>query len=208
MHGFLLGLSTGTFCVAYCAPMLVPYLLGEGGNVRDNVALLARFLAGRLLGYLAFALLAWIAGAVILQDAVYRARILGLAYIILAALLLVMAGLGHANDHGAVHLAPQAVGCVAQRWPMLFPIVLGILTGINLCPPFLLVLTEAVGAGSLAGSLWFFFTFFLGTSLYFLPMSLLGCFKRFTSLQTIGKITTVIIALYYFYRGGLMAGGY
>ncbi len=206
MHGFLLGLSTGTLCVAYCAPVLVPYTLSAGGAVRKNAALLARFLLGRLLGYLAFALLAWIIGAAILQDTVYRGRILGLAYMVLAALL-VMTSLGRANDRCAIHFAPQAVGRVAKHRPLLLPIALGFLTGVNICPPFLLVLTEAASAGCLASSLWFFFTFFLGTSLYFLPMPLLGCFNRFPSLQTIGKITTVIIALYYFYQGGLMAGG-
>ena len=30
MEAFLSGLSNGVLCVAYCAPVLVPYLIGQG----------------------------------------------------------------------------------------------------------------------------------------------------------------------------------
>ena len=58
MQAFLLGLSYGAVCVAYCAPVLVPYLLGEGNRTWRNYAVLLRFLAGRLLGYLLFGIMA------------------------------------------------------------------------------------------------------------------------------------------------------
>jgi hypothetical protein len=56
--GFLLGLVNGGVCLSYCAPVLVPYLLGEGDTVRRSVASVGGFLGGRLVGYLTFAVLA------------------------------------------------------------------------------------------------------------------------------------------------------
>ena len=48
MQGFLLGLANGTTCLAFCAPVLVPFLLEEGKNVRQNLMTLFKFLGGRL----------------------------------------------------------------------------------------------------------------------------------------------------------------
>jgi hypothetical protein len=106
-----------------------------------------------------------------------------------------------------MNLSKRYLGRMAAKWPMLFSIVLGVLTGINICPPFLLVFTEAANAGNLGGSLFFFFTFFLGTSTYFLPVPFLGCLNRFAQLQIIGRITTAFMALYYWYVGVMMVGG-
>jgi hypothetical protein len=52
---FLLGLANGGVCLAYCAPVLVPYLLGAGDTVRRSVVSVGEFLGGRLAGYLTFA---------------------------------------------------------------------------------------------------------------------------------------------------------
>ena len=60
MEGFFLGLANGTVCVAYCAPVLVPYMLGKGENTIENYNTLVKFLLGRLLGYMLFALLGWV----------------------------------------------------------------------------------------------------------------------------------------------------
>ncbi len=46
MQGFVLGLSSGAACVAYCAPILIPYLLGEEKNVLQNALVISQFLGG------------------------------------------------------------------------------------------------------------------------------------------------------------------
>ena len=61
MQGFLLGLAVAPTCLAYCVPVVVPYLLGEGRERSAPVRLRhGQFLGGRLCGYLAFAVLAWL----------------------------------------------------------------------------------------------------------------------------------------------------
>jgi hypothetical protein len=46
-------------------------------------------------------------------------------------------------------------------------------------------------------------TFFLGTSLYFLPLVSLGFLKPSDGLKTIGKMTAILMSAYFFYKGVL-----
>lgn len=205
MEGFLLGLTSGGTCLAYCAPVLVPLMLGAGRSARGNGLLLAEFLFGRLGGYLLFGLLAWWTGQQILDDPVLRSVMFGSAYVILAALLLYF-GLAGAP-------APCALGVVApRRWLArrlaLLPLGMGFITGLNLCPPFLLAFAGAAYSGSLAASLLLFAAFFIGTSIYMLPLPFLGAFHRHAAVAFIGKMAAVLMAVYYLYSGILtLLGG-
>jgi hypothetical protein len=186
--------------------VLIPYLLGEGKNTRHNTMVVMQFLLGRLLGYLCFALLAWMTGLVFLQNLGYRQVILGAVYIELAILLLIYS-VFKPKKSCIASTSPAYLETIVTKWPVLLPICLGLLTGVNLCPPFLLIFTEAAYAESLGSSLGFFWMFFLGTSIYFSPILFLGLFNRFPQLQTVGKMTATLIALYYLYTGVMMIGG-
>jgi hypothetical protein len=134
MQGLVLGLANGTTCLAYCAPVLIPFFLGEGKRTRQNLSLLGRFLGGRLAGYLLFAVLAWVVGRWMVPKALYRGMIFGLIYMMLAVMLLV---------YGLIKVPSPCVGSVKGvssglgRWHSMLPVTLGFLTGLNLCPPFL-----------------------------------------------------------------------
>jgi hypothetical protein len=206
MQGLLLGLANGSLCITYCAPVLIPYMLGEGKTVRQNACVLGQFLAGRLVGCLCFALLAWVTSLIILHNMAYRNVIFGVVYIGLALLLFIYS-VSKPRKICAVNSSKPFLEHVAAKWPTLLPVGLGLLTGLNICPPFLLIFTEAVNAESLMKSLFFFFMFFLGTSVYFLPIPLLGVLRSFPQVKTVGKMTAAIIALYYLYVGLTMIGG-
>lgn len=207
LQGFLLGLASGTTCLATCAPVLIPLLLGEGKQTRQNWALLGQFLGGRLVGYLLFALFAWASGQLVLAAAGgARSPLFGAAYVLLAAALLVY-GLGK----WPTVCAGSLTGLRARlaRWPALLPLGLGLLTGLNLCPPFLLAFTGAADGRSLLNSLAFFALFFVGTSLYFLPLPFVGLLRRFDVLRTVGRLAAVVVAVYYLFTGIIMiAGGF
>jgi hypothetical protein len=207
MQGFLLGIANGTLCVAYCAPVLVPYLLGEGKPVRRTAFLLGHFLVGRLIGYICFAMLAWVTGAVLLQNTAYRGRILGITYLFLAGVLCLYSIKKPKELCAASMMSADDFPVLSSKWPGAFPVSLGLLTGLNICPPFLLVFTEAANAGSLLHSIGFFFMFFLGTMVYFVPLPFLGFLNRFPQFRTVGKLTTAVLALYYCYIGIILAGG-
>jgi Uncharacterized conserved protein len=206
MRGFLLGLTSGTICLAYCAPVLVPYLLGEGSRVKQNYLELALFLSGRLLGYLIFALMAWALGFFIVEHQVYRELIFGTSYIVLAGLLVYYCFRKSAGLCAAEHFKKFWPGLSGNQHFFL-PVLLGFLTGLNLCPPLLLAFTNAARAGSLWSSLIFFAFFFLGTTVFFMPMPFLGLLKRNEILRSIGKMAAGVIGSYYFYSGVFIVMG-
>lgn len=206
MKGFLLGLANGTICLAYCTPVLIPFLLGEGQTIRRNYLELSQFLLGRLFGYIIFAILAWALNLLVLQQNGLRNLILGISYCFLAVLLIFYCFNKTKSFCAAEHVNQRLPRFLTNNH-ILFPISFGFLTGLNLCPPFLLAFTSAIAGGSLVNSLIFFSTFFLGTSLYFIPLPVLGLFNRREVLKTVGKFAAGIIGCYYFYLGILILGG-
>jgi Na+-translocating ferredoxin:NAD+ oxidoreductase RnfD subunit len=90
----------------------------------------------------------------------------------------------------------------------LIPLGMGFLAGLKVCPPLLLAFTDAASTGTLIGSLFLFLMFFVGTSIYFIPLSFLGAFAHVSALQIVGKFAAVIVALYYLFSGVyLFTGG-
>jgi len=206
MEPLLLGLSNGTICLAYCAPVLVPFFLGEGAGTRRNIPLLLEFLLGRLIGYLVFAVLAWMLGLLLLPTLVWHQVIFGGAYLLLA-ILLVVYGFSNLKSRCSWESAPGRLKTLLLRWPAAVPLALGLLTGLNLCPPFLLAMTRAAATPGILHSVRFFVLFFVGTSIYFLPIPLVGAFSSLKSLQVVGRLACGIMGVYYSYLGIVMLHG-
>ena len=237
LDGFILGLSNGVTCIATCAPVLIPYLLGEGKGIVRNFWVTGQFLFGRLLGYLLFAVLAWMVSSTILQESNQRNLIIGAAYVLFSGLLIFYGFFRHEPSCGA-HSAGAVGGFskidtprkntnriwdVFQRgkaacdqnkyqrllsfWSVLLPVAAGFATGLNFCPPFLLAFTGAAEQTSLVMSLLFFFSFFLGTSLLFVLAPFVGVFSRFSVLQIVGKMAAGLMGLYYLYSGIILLLG-
>jgi hypothetical protein len=176
----------------------------EGQTVRQNLLTLSKFLGGRMGGYLIFGLLAWATGSLLSGVASYQGLLIGIAYMGLAMLLL-LAVLHKRAPSG--HCAFEGARAALHKWPALLPVGMGFLAGLKICPPLLLAFTDAARAGTLAGSLIFFLAFFLGTSVYFIPIPFLGVFRRVSALQIVGKFAAIIVALYYLYAGVLLFTG-
>ncbi len=210
MEAFLLGLSSGVVCLAYCAPVLVPCLLaGSGGGIAKATAVTAGFLGGRLLGYLVFAVVAWLIGRTLLANAGVRESIVGLAYMILSVMLVVYAftaGKSHSCD---VTRARAIIMKLSERRGLspFIPMAAGVATGLNFCPPFLLAVAASAEKGSLWYSLIFFFMFFLGTSLFFLPAPFFGLLRAYPAVRTVGRLCAGLVGAYYFLSGLIMFTG-
>ncbi len=206
MKGFLLGLANGTVCLSTCAPVLVPYLLGQGQTVRRNYLDLGRFLAGRLLGYLIFAVLAWWLSLLVEGNSVHRELLFGVSYCLLA-LLLVYYCFRKTPKLCAAESAKGIIPGFITRSSFLLPFTLGLLTGLNLCPPLLLAFTSAASGGGLWSSLLFFSAFFLGTSVFFIPIPFMGLIKGKEAVRIVGKMAAGLIGAYYFWMGILIIIG-
>ena len=86
--GILLGLSTGFVCLAYCGPVLIPFLLGENKSIAGNTLNVVLFLSGRLLAYIITGLAAGIIGLNYVGQLGPDVLFLGLIYILLSFLLI------------------------------------------------------------------------------------------------------------------------
>jgi sulfite exporter TauE/SafE len=200
-EGLAIGLAGGTGCLATCGPVLLPYLLAEQGRSRwSSMLALAQLLLGRLVGYLAFGLVAWIAGLTLLGHPRWRAWLVGTAYLGVA-ILMIAYGFSPATRGCAGTPGAGILGQVRARWPALLPAALGLFTGLNLCPPFVVAITRAADAGGLAGSLAFFSAFFVGTSVYLVPLPLLGWLRRPEAVRTTARLAAGVVGVYFAYLG-------
>ena len=199
-EGFLLGLANGGVCLAYCAPVLVPYLLGEGDTVRRGVASVGGFLGGRLVGYLTFAVLAWLTHVAILDHLPCQRLLIGIAMMGLALLLIVYGFTGRPHQCGAA-AGEYTIRRLRLRNSLPLPVVLGLVTGVNVCPPFLMAFGSAAQLPGLWQSLLFFTAFFAGTSIYLAPLPLVSVAGRHEVVRTIGRLAAGVVGLVYLYYG-------
>jgi sulfite exporter TauE/SafE len=202
LQGFFLGIATGTSCLAYCAPVFLPYLLGEGRTVRGNFGLLIQFLAGRLGGYLLFGIAAWQVGQWI-QKPGSHPTFMGVAYLVLAALL-VAYGFSSPKPRCAAESGNRWLLRITVRFPSLLPGVLGLLTGLTLCPPFLAAFADASSHTSIAGSLAYFAAFFTGTALFFVPLPFAGFLRGYNPIRVVGRLVCGITGISYLYKGAVL----
>jgi len=201
VKGFLLGIASGGVCLAYCAPVLVPYLLGEARTVRANLVPVGGFLAGRLAGYMAFAVLAWLTHSVLIENLPHQKVIFGIITIGLAMLLIVYGFTGRGRDRHCPAMSADAAAKPGRRSFVLMPVSLGFLTGVNVCPPFLLAFSSAAQLSRLWQSLAFFAAFFVGTSVYVAPLPLVGLAGGCERIRIIGRLAAGIVGLFYLYSG-------
>jgi sulfite exporter TauE/SafE len=145
--GFILGLSTGIVCLAYCGPVLIPYLMGEGKGIYKNIGSVFLFLLGRLAAYLLVGTLAGMIGNVILQPSAVKTVFIGVLYVILS-LLMIVYGFHRFREICLGRSQRMAKKNSTRRWPFLLPMTGGFATGLNLCPPFLLAITGAMETGN------------------------------------------------------------
>lgn len=189
-EGFLLGLSTGFYCLAACLPVLAPYMLAEGRAAwKFNFYIFLQFLAGRFAAYMLFALLASLAG----QAGSY----------VLPPWLLpaCMAGCGALMMYLAVSRVRGGKGpCLLKRDLNPFfkrlPLALGFVTGINVCPPFAAGFLRLMELADVIKGFSYFCGFYTATSLFISPV-LLGTPWIGRRANEIGRLTLLLAGAWY-----------
>jgi hypothetical protein len=169
--------------------------------VKSHARGLTVFLGGRLFGYCLFGAASYTVGQVLGLYSNTMTVLLPFGDILLGGVMLV---------HATIQRLPHLVSCrISHRWfgkhNLLF--AAGFFTGINLCPPFLLAIAQAMRGGSLLQSVSFFFVFFLATSLYLLPFVLSGLAARVPAMRAAARGACVIGGVWFILRGiGLLTG--
>jgi hypothetical protein len=205
VEAVLLGFAMGPACLASCGPVLFPWLAAAARPLAGTAFLLAQFLAGRLAGYLVFAAAAWLLGFALPLEPPVRAAIFGAAHLAIAAALIFYAlrlRKPKLPDCGSCAFSSQV-----HRWyDSTTPAVLGFLTGVNLCPPFVGAAVRAAEAGALSGAELFFVLFFAGTAVWFVPALAIGFLQHLPAAAVVARMTMVLLGGYYGYAGVISLG--
>lgn len=192
-EGWLLGLSTGPYCLGACAPFLVPYMLAEGRTSwRGNARIIVEFMAGRFVAYALFGALAGWVGALLRPHV--TARMTGIALGVTATIMVVYA----LNQS-----LPRWRICgtfISPTWGRRMPFLLGFLIGINVCPPFLVAIARLMQVGHAGSGVIFFLSFFVGTSLYLLPILGLSPLTKMERLQFVGVLSAMLASSWFLFR--------
>jgi sulfite exporter TauE/SafE len=194
-EGFLLGLATGTTCLATCGPVYAPYLMQYGRSLPKSLLAVLELSAGRFLSYLVVGAAAGLLGRQV--DFEEKWLLTAGAYSLFSIFLLVTSFRTHRRDQC----------CRTGRWAGIIdrPLALGILTGINICPPFLLALTKAFSGSGPAAGITLFAAFFVGTSIWLAPIAAFGLFGKQRLYRSIARWGAVAVSVWFLVLAGLVA---
>ena len=203
----LLGLSTGTYCTMYCAPVLIPFLCGcEKVGYKRNAALVGGFLAARLVMYFilgaVFAALGFLVNEYL---APVLARRLSVYAYIFSGLSLLCNSLGLKFPWGC-----GEGGCKLPKLRRLgndwiTAIVAGLAVGLHICPPLWTAMLRSIFCGNGISGPFYFVFFYIGTLPFFIPLlGLPFVTKRIGVIKKISRITQFCISLYFLIFLGLI----
>lgn len=194
----LLGFSVGLFCSTQCLPFAVPFMISEERSWRKNFKATLEFVAGRLGGYILFGAIFGYLGEKISGFAVDI--LINISLAILSVILIVYA-LGLLKDKGFFCSARFA------QLRTKTPLLLGFFMGINVCPPFLMSLAYVFALHSAPKGIIYFFMFFLGTTVYFLPLIFIGLLGKMREFRLVARLSGLVVgfafliySLYYIIR--------
>ena len=191
LEPLLAGFSAGLFCCISCYPVLAPVFAAEARKTPEIVTVWLQFLVGRLGGYVLF-------GAIIggLGEHFNEAWLTKPAAIVMMvmALLLVSYAVGFWRPSWSICAAETRRGAVA-------PLTLGLLTGLNVCPPFLMSIAYVFALHSMLKGIVYFLVFFCATSVYLLPLLFVGLLGRMKEFRWAARISALAVGILFFIYG-------
>jgi sulfite exporter TauE/SafE len=191
----ILGLSSGSACLATCGMVMFPYLMSGSSGVRRISIDLSVFLITRLVAYFILATLAWYFGQALFSDPVIRNIVPGILYIVFAIMLV-----WYSIDKSRNPVCPaKIVKTVNNR--RLVPVFLWIVNSFGFCPALFIILTKSATQGTIVQSYLAFLAFFIGSSLWFLPLPLAGKIRKREVLKTIGLLATGLAGIIFMIKG-------
>jgi sulfite exporter TauE/SafE len=195
IEGSTLGLSTGYLCLATCGPIYAPFLMQHSQAPLRYVLGIVELSLGRFSAYLLVGAIAGLFGRHVTE--LQRDYFTIAAYPLFSAFLVI----------SALRSSACEKGCAASRWSRFsqWPFLLGVLTGINVCPSFLLAFSRSFTlSGPLAGML-FFTAFFAGTSVFLVPLSFVGMLGRKKQFRMIARAAAFAVAAWFIGSAGQTA---
>jgi hypothetical protein len=194
-ESLILGLSSGSACLATCGIVMFPYLMAGSANVRRIVSDISLFLLTRLIVYFILATISWYFGQALFKNPLVRNIVPGILYIVFAVML-VWYSISNTRNRTC---PAKIVRTVNNR--KLIPVLLGFVNSISFCPSLFILLTKGATQATLINSYLSFLAFFIGSSLWFLPIPLAGKIKKQEILKNIGIIATGLAGIIFMIKG-------
>jgi len=194
IEGALLGLTLGASCLITCGPVYASLIMQKEHSVRSATKTVLYLSLGRFLSYSLFGIGAGLLGSVV-NDYIETETFVIISYILLAIYLIYSAfqqGKHEKNGCPAVKLSKFTGN----------PFLIGVITGISICPSFLGALTRSFDLGGALGGMMLFVGFFAGTTLYLLPMGALSYFTRKRIFRLIAIFASILVSLWFLYLAG------
>jgi sulfite exporter TauE/SafE len=199
---FLLGLSIGLYCFAYCLPFVSSYLVSEKRLIKDDFKVILQVIIGRFFGYLLFGAFFGYLGEKIDNPTL---NLILIAALVVLSFFLILHALNLFKPKWLCFLK-------IRQYKNKFPWLMGFLLGVNLCPPFLISLTYVFTLHDLWKGIIYFIMFFIGTSLYFLPVTFLGFLNKMKEFRLAARLAALVVGIgflgygiYYLIRGGFLS---
>jgi hypothetical protein len=191
----ILGLSSGSACLATCGMVMFPYLMSGSAGVKRIALDLTLFLMTRFLVYFILATLSWYFGQALFSNPVVRNIVPGILYMVFAVLLVWDSISKKSNPD-----CPAKILKTVNNH-RLVPILLGIVNSLGFCPALFIILTKGATQGTLIQSYVAFLAFFIGSSLWFLPLPLAGKIRKKEVLRNIGILATGLAGIIFMIKG-------
>jgi len=191
----ILGLSSGSACIATCGMVMFPYLMSGSAGVKRIALDLTLFLMTRFLVYFILATLSWYFGQALFSNPVVRNIVPGILYMVFAVLLVWYSISKNSNPD----CPAKFLKTVNNH--RLVPILLGIVNSLGFCPALFIILTKGATQGTLIQSYVAFLAFFIGSSLWFLPLPLAGKIRKKEVLRNIGILATGLAGIIFMIKG-------
>ncbi|MGD0343161.1 MAG: sulfite exporter TauE/SafE family protein [Bacteroidales bacterium] len=199
---FILGLSSGSACLVTCGMVMFPYLMAGSAGVKKIVADLSVFMLTRLVIYFFLATFAWFFGQALFTNPVMKNVVPGILYIVFAVLL-VWYSIGRSRKS----VCPAKIVTTVNN-KKLIPLFLGVVNSLGFCPALLIIVTKGAIQSTLLQSYMAFLAFFVGSSLWFLPLPLAGKIRRKQVIETIGILATRLAGTIFIIKGiTILIGG-
>ena len=194
IEGLVLGLSTGAYCVSTCLVFFMPYLLVESRRkVFDNFKNVLLFLLGRLIAYIGFALIAGSFGAA--HRDFFTAKVSHVSLTLVSLLMFIYALTNNFAD------SKLCSSFLYRFRVMRIPFLLGLFSGLNPCLPFAVGVTRLWTLDSVLMGVILFAAFFVGTSVYMIPLIFITYLNRIERVKQIGLIVALLSSLWFFFVG-------
>lgn len=194
VEGLMLGLSAGIYCIGACLVFFTPYLVVEGAQkVFENLRKVLIFSLGRLIAYIAFALIIGVIGSS--HQNIFTVRFSHISLIIASIVMLVYSLTHNFKDSGFCAF-------LTSRFSLMrMPFFLGIFTGLNPCPPFLVGAVRLWTLNDILGGVILFIAFFVGTSVYMIPLVFVSYLSRSERIKRIGLMVAMLSSLWFLFVG-------